>query len=297
MNARIITRPDFDGVVCAVLLKEVLGDEARVIWTQPNEIQRGKIKVTPDDVVANLPLAGDVALWFDHHVSNTTNYSYKGLFRIAPSAAGLVYEYFKEELTKRFLELVRQADKIDSAQLTLDEIQHPENYPYVLLSMTIFTRQPSDEAYCNLLTVLLSTETIHQVLEDPMVRQRCDRAVAANREYEKYLKKHTVLHGHVSITDFRGITPAPDGNRFLVYSLFPRAVANVKLYEEGPHVAIKLGHSIVNRGCQVNVGKLLARYGGGGHAGAGACRIERGRLNTQIEDIINVLIRNQPLQD
>lgn len=292
MCKRIITRPDFDGVVCAVLLKEALGHEISVVWAQPGQLQHGELAVEPQDVVANLPLSGQVALWFDHHVSNEVEHPFNGLFRIAPSAAGLVYEYFKDRLDGRFDELVRQADKIDAAQLTLDEIKHPERYPYVLLSMTIYTRQASDNAYCDLLVRLLGTLPIDQVLMDDTVRRRCDAAVAANVAYKKDLLDHTCLQGHVSISDFRGLSTAPSGNRFLVYSLFPEAVVNVKLFEDGPYVVVKLGHSIVNRGCNVNVGRLLARYGGGGHRGAGACRAEKERSGPVIGEIIDVLTRN-----
>ncbi|MDA8142275.1 MAG: exopolyphosphatase [Desulfobacteraceae bacterium] len=294
MIKRIVTRPDFDGVVCAVLLTEALGDTLPVVWTQPNEVQRGTMMLEPDDVVANLPLSRQVALWFDHHVSNATTIPYKGAYRIAPSAAGLVYEYFKAKLSNRFAELVRQADRIDSAQLTLDEILRPECYPHVLLSMTIFTRQPSDEAYCNLLTRLLRTGSMDQVLADPTVKQRCATAVAANQQYESFLKSHTCMDGQVAITDFRSLPPpVPDGNRFLVYSLFPQSIVNAKIFHEGPHTVIKLGHSIVNRGCRVNVGRLLARYGGGGHEGAGACRIPREQFSTQLDEIVAILKTNQ----
>lgn len=294
MNRRIITRPDFDGVVCAVLLKEVFGETAPIIWTQPNEIQRGAFEVTPHDIVANLPLSGDVELWFDHHVSNQTDHPHKGVFRIAPSAAGLVYEYFKDKLHPRFDELVHQADKIDSAQLTLDEILHPENYPYVLLSMTIFTRQDSDNAYCDLLVERLRKDIISDVLNHSLVRQKCDKAVANNKAYEKLLKQHTSVTEKVSISDFRSLASIPDGNRFLVYCLFPEAVVNAKLYSDGPYIVIKLGHSIVNRGCNVNVGQLLSNYGGGGHKGAGACRLAPDQADKYITDIINTLIENKP---
>jgi len=281
-------------VVCAVLLKEAMGEHIPVVWTQPNVVQQGTLALTPHDIVANLPLPADVHLWFDHHVSNQSDYSYEGIFRIAPSAAGLVYEYFKDRLDDRFGELVHQADKIDSAQLTLDEILHPEEYPYVLLSMTIFTRQATDNAYCDRLVELLRTASIAQVLDDPIIQERCKQAVANNREYEKFLNQYTILKNNVSISDFRGLSAIPDGNRFLVYSLFPEAIVNVKLFNEGFNVVVKLGHSIVNRGCNVNVGRLLSRYGGGGHKGAGACRLKPDQADLQINDIIEILIKNQP---
>lgn len=295
MNTRIITRPDFDGVVCAVLLQVALGDGIPVVWVQPNEMQNGLIDLTPRDVVANLPLQSDAAFWFDHHVSNAPDhdFNYKGLYRIAPSAAGLVHSYFNDILRGRYVELVRQADRIDAACLTLDEILHPERYPYVLLSMTIVVREPADLVYCDRLVELLKAAPIEKVMDEPVVRQRCREAMALNRAYGACLEQHTVERGHVSITDLRGISPVPDGNRFLVYSLFPQSVVNVKLFHEADYTVVKLGHSILNRGCRVNVGQLLKRYGGGGHRGAGACRFERDKADTPINDIIDVLLRNQ----
>lgn len=296
IRVRIISRPDFDGVVCAVLLKEALGDSTPVCWTQPSDVQNGRFRLLPHDVVANLPLAADdVSMWFDHHVSNVSEKVYKGLFRIAPSAAGLIYEYYQDQWKGRFGALVRQTDRIDSAQLTLDEILHPQHYPYVLLSMSISTRRSlEDAAYCDHLVDLLRTQDIERVMGDPTVRRRCDDVVVANQVYERFLRDYTELDGHVSITDFRGLASAPDGNRFLVYSLFPDAVVNVKLYDEGSHVVVKLGHSILNRGCRVNVGKLLSHYGGGGHRGAGACRLERDQAQVHVDDIISILRKNTP---
>jgi hypothetical protein len=290
MDTRIITRPDFDGVICAVLLKKALGDGIPVTWTQPSEVQSGSFPVRPGDVVANLPLTGKVALWFDHHVSNTTDIPYKGSYRLAPSAARVIFDYFPALMEPHHRELVHQADKIDSARLTLDEIRQPELYPYVLLSMTI----PAEDPYCDLLVDLLGSRAIDEVMTDPLVRRRCDHAISANKAYEYHLIRHTRLQDHVSITDFRGLTPAPEGNRFLIYSLFPQACVNVKLYHEGPNAVIKLGHSILNACCRVNVGKLLSHYNGGGHHGAGAARFARDRAEAYIAEIIDVLMRNQP---
>jgi hypothetical protein len=299
MEKRIITRPDFDGVVCAVLLKEALGGQAPVKWVQPNEIQNNAVDIRIGDVVANLPMpqGGRCDLWFDHHVSNKIDTPPDGIFRIAPSAAGLVDEYFQPQLGGKYRELVLQADKIDSAQLNLDEILHPENYPYVLLSMTVFTHQPSDLAYCDHLVALLREKSVRQVLEDQRVSQRCDLVVAANKAYEGYLRKYTTLQSTVSITDFRGLSPAPDGNRFLIYSLFPQAVVNVKVFNERSQTVIKLGHSILNHGCNVNVGGLLTRYGGGGHRGAGACRIDPETAERCLKEIVQTLIANKSDND
>lgn len=294
MEERIITRPDFDGVVCAVLLKEALGDHLPVLWTQPNDVQGGLVDIKESDVIANLPISGNCALWFDHHVTNKIEGPHKGIFRVAPSAAGLVYEYYHGKITNKFNILVQQADKIDDAQLELDEILHPEHYPYILLSMTISTDQSDDTDYCNHLVALLRTQGIEQVLKDALVAHRCRRAVEENTAYRGHLEKHTYLRDKVSITDFRPLDIPPNGNRFLVYSLFPQTVVNVKMFNEKNKTAIKIGHSIINRHCKVNAGRLLAHFGGGGHRGAGACRIDPGRADACLKEIVEQLAANQP---
>jgi hypothetical protein len=292
MALRIITRPDFDGIVCAVLLKDALGQEIPVLWAQPNQIQTGEVQTRNEDIVANLPIRGECALWFDHHVSNAIEIPRKGLFRIAPSAAGLVFEYFKAEIDQRFETLVRQADKIDAAQLTLDEILHPERYAYILVSMTLSADSEPDPLYWKHLVEQLRRHTIEDVLEDPRVKARCNQVVVENRTYRTHLINHTREVEKISLTDFRGLYPVPNGNRFLVYSLFPETYVNVKLYHQKDKTVLKIGHSIINRNCHVNVGRLLATYGGGGHQGAGACRLEHAEAERILAQVIDILKQN-----
>lgn len=292
MASRIITRPDFDGIVCTVLLKDALGRHLPVLWTQPNQIQNGEIRTRNEDIIANLPIRGECALWFDHHVSNAIETPRNGLFRIAPSAAGLVFEYFQAAIDQRFEELVRQADKIDDAQLNLDEILHPEQYAYILISMTLSADSEPDPSYWNHLVEQLLRHSIDDVLAGPRVKARCSRVIVENRTYRTHLLNHTREMDNVSLTDFRSLNPVPNGNRFLVYSLFPDTHVNVKLYYEKDKTVLKIGHSIINRNCHVNVGQLLATYGGGGHRGAGACRLEHAETERVLEQVIDILKQN-----
>lgn len=292
MAPRIITRPDFDGIVCAVLLKEAFGQDIPVLWTQPNHVQNGELPIGNEDIVANLPFLGDCKLWFDHHVSNAVEKQHDGLFRIAPSAAGLVFEYFRDKIDRRFQELVQQADKIDSAQLNLDEILHPERYNYILVSMTLSADPTSDQHYWDHLVKLLQHHTIEHILADPLVKANCDRVELENKSYITHLQNHTQIIDKVSLTDFRGMTPVPNGNRFLIYSLFPDTVVNMKIYHEFDKTAVKIGHSIINRNCHVNVGRLLARFGGGGHRGAGACRLISETAEQNLSQILEILKQN-----
>jgi len=297
---RIVTRPDFDGVVSAVFLYETEKIDEPIKWVEPSQVQSGNVEIRAGDIVANLPHDPRCTLWFDHHVSNDMEELPPGLFRIAPSAAGLVYEYYKEKgrLNKDFDELVRWTDIIDAALLDRDQVLYPEKYPYILLSMTIKNRNGADASYWNHLVHLLRNQPIKKVMEDPQVKVRCEKVVLENQVYVDILKAHTVVKGDISVTDFRNLDSVPSGNRFSVYCLYPNVIASVKIrYDEEDRdtTIVSIGQSIFTEGLKVNIGHLLSRYGGGGHAGAGGCSMESSLAPHNIDEILTILARNQPL--
>ena len=297
---RIVTRPDFDGIVCAVLLYEVLNITEPVKWVEPNELQKGRVDIRNDDIIANLPYNENCALWFDHHYTNRINTAFQGEFKIAPSAAGIIYEYYKDRFKKDFSELVQAVDKIDSADLMLDEVLHPEKYNYVMLSMTVANWDERDFAYWNKLVESLRKHDIQQVLKDPAVNQRCQAIVEQNEIFIACLKENTELIKHLSITDFRPLTKPPSGNRFLVYSLFPDSYANVRIRFEdktGHRLVLSVGHSIFNPKCNVNVGLMLAEFEGGGHRGAGSTRFQASKAEDYIPKMIDALLKNENNED
>jgi oligoribonuclease NrnB/cAMP/cGMP phosphodiesterase (DHH superfamily) len=293
---RIVTRPDFDGIVCAVLLFEALDIKHPVIWVEPNHVQKGLVEIQNEDVVANLPYDARCALWFDHHYTNQIDTPFKGAFKISPSAARVIFDYYKDRLKRDYSELVQSADKIDSADLTLDEVLHPENYPYVLLSLTISNEDQPDEPYWNKLVALFREYDIRQVLIDSEVKQRCQSVVTQNDRYVDFVKKHTSINQNISITDLRALDETLSGNRFLVYSLFPDTVANVRIRyadTDKETILVNVGHSIFNPRCNVNVGLMLAQFDGGGHRGAGSARFPASREDEYIPQIIDILLKNE----
>jgi oligoribonuclease NrnB/cAMP/cGMP phosphodiesterase (DHH superfamily) len=293
---RIVTRPDFDGIVCAVLLREALNIREPVKWVEPNAVQKGLVEIRKGDIIANLPYRDNCTLWFDHHYTNRIYRSFPGVFRIAPSAAGLVFEYYKDRLKRDYSELVDATDKIDSADLTLDQVLNPGKYGYVLLSMTVFNGDHACEPYWNKLVGLIGSCDIDQVLADPDVKQRCEEVTRQNKNYKVLLEENTRLEKNVSITDFRHLSNIPAGNRFLVYCLFPDSYVNMRIRieeENGEKITVNLGHSIFNPGCRVNVGLLLADYGGGGHRGAASARFHISKADEYIPQIIEALKENK----
>ncbi len=295
---RIITRPDFDGVVCAVLLYNVLDISKPVEWIEPYEIENERDKIKEGDIITNLPYIDNCSLWFDHHYSNQIEKPFNGAFKLAPSAAGVIYEHYKNKFSRDFSELVRETDKFDSANFSIDEVLHPENHPYVMLGFTISGRNKEDAFYWNKVVELLGKHDIEKVLTDHDVQKKCAILIEENRKYENHLKEYTTDQKNVTITDFQSFAIEPKGNRFLVYSLFPETHVNVKIRFHKTNrekVIVSLGQNIFDQNNKVNLGHLVSKYGGGGHHGAGSCSFHISEADEKIAEIIGVLQKNEKI--
>jgi len=295
---RIVTRPDFDGIVCAVLINEAENITEPVEWIEPGDVQQGTADIRSGDIMANLPYDERCSIWFDHHISNVPAVKVEGAFKIAPSAAGIVYEYYKNKglLKKNFTQLVEQTDIIDAAELNEDQVLNPQNYPYILLSMTIKNKNQSDRAYWDKLVALLQDLPIKDIFEDKEVKTRADNVIQENIAFEQYLKKYTKIYGNISVTDFRSLDPAPSGNRFLTYHLFPETIASItirKKHGTKDQILLSVGKSIFNNKSNINIGKLLSGYNGGGHDGAGGCTLDIESAEKNIKEIIDIMVADK----
>jgi len=292
---RIVTRPDFDGIVCDVLLRNILDINTPTKWVEPYEIKNFSPEITDGDIIANLPFIKGCDLWFDHHITNKTDEAFEGAFYDAPSAAGIIFSYYRNRFTKDFTELVFQTDRIDSGEVTIEEVLHMEDYPYAMLSSTISGRDKSDEAYWNRVVKLLGEKNITDVLADKEVNERCSRIVEQNKTYADYIREYTQIIENTAFTDFRSLEKEPKGNRFLIYSLFPEVYVDVKARyskEDRDKVIVSLGKNIFNSGCRVNLGDLASQYGGGGHKGAGSCSFHKDDAEAKIKMILEVINKN-----
>ena len=294
---RIVSRPDFDGIICAALLYDTEDITKEILWVEPNDMQKGLIKIESDDIVANLPYHPKCGIWFDHHFTNQIETDFKGEFRIAPSAAGIIYHHYDKKLYQRdYEELVFETDRIDSADLTSDEVNFPEKYPYVLISMTISGHDASDIVYWNRLVQMFRNQSIEEIMQDTEVKERCNKVVEQNKLYKEQLLEHTKMDSGVAITDFRSFKTIPRGNRFLVYSMFPESYVQMKIVhhpEKEGRTLVSVGHSIFNRTCNVNVGLMLSEFEGGGHRGAGSCSFTYYRETEFIKRILDILKTNK----
>ncbi len=289
---RLITRGDLDGLACAVI---VTSHEkiSEILLVHPQEITDSKVEVTGDDIIANLPYHPDCALWFDHHLLTTSNRRPEGEFRgryaQAPSAAQLIWEHYGND--PRFSRLVEETNRLDSAQLTEDDVLRPEGY--ILLGYTIDSRTGlgAFEVYFRQCVEWVKDLPVEEVLRKPLVAERVKRMREEDRNFRKALLESSRLDGNVVVTDFRGEVLLPIGNRFLVYTLFPQANVSLRVHwgPERQFVVAAVAHSIFNRTCRTNVGELLARYGGGGHHGAGSAPIPTDEAEEKIAEILAAL--------
>jgi len=294
---RLVTRADWDGLVCAALLSIVEHIEF-IQFTYPKDVQDGKVLIHRDSIIANLPYHPGAAMWFDHHISEEdrgahTGTAFKGKFGPSLSAARLIFEFYASDgRLRKYAGLVEATDRIDSAQLTLEDVLDPAGY--VLLAYTMDPRTGlkdlDREAYFLMLMDLLKSKSADEILSLPEVKHLTDRLRAEDQQFRQALLKHSRLDGNVIVTDFRGIE-APAGNRFLIYTLFPDANVSVRLFDspDGKISTISVGHSIFNRTCQTNVGKLLGEYSGGGHRGVGTAQFPKAEAEAKFQEIIRRL--------
>jgi hypothetical protein len=291
---RVLTRGDFDGLACVVLLDQVF-EVIDILFTHPKDVQDNKVAVGKNDIVVNLPYIKGCALWFDHHISEETKLpeigNFNGKFAIAPSAAQVIYEYYKSPKFARFEELLDAANKLDSAALPLDEVANPHDW--ILVGMTIDPRSGAGKDYRDyFLKVRKYAEemSLEALLQQPEVKKRCQRVLEEQEANIKLLQKHSRLENNVIVTDLRGVKEVPAGNRFLIYTLYLDANVELRIFPGIlGNTIVAVGDNIFNRTNKVNLGKLMAKYGGGGHKGAATCQIADEDADFKIAEIIRVL--------
>ncbi|HEX9730363.1 MAG TPA: exopolyphosphatase [Thermoanaerobaculia bacterium] len=293
---RLVTRADLDGLACAQIVaeNETLDD---VVLVHPQEITDKKVEIRAGDVLANLPYHPKCARWFDHHLLTESNEKpppdFDGLYRLAPSAAQLVWEYYGQDAS--YARLVDETNRLDSAQLSERDVTQPQGY--ILLGFTLDPRSGlgDEEVYfMRLLGWLREKKTIEEVLLLPEVNSRVVRMYEQNEDFCWTLMNTSRLDGNVVFTDFRRVKDPPAGNRFLIYTLFPEANVSVRAQwgRNRDHVMVQVGHSIFNRTCKTSVGELMSDYGGGGHRGAGSSPLPLLEADAKILEIIDTLRQN-----
>lgn len=303
---RLITRSDFDGLACAVLLEE-LGLIDDYLFVHPKDVQDGKIPATANDVLANIPYIPGCGLWFDHHSSEAERLAmeeqapYEGCSKPAPSCARVVYEYYGGAEKFRKLDesgLMDAVDRSDSGNLTEDEIRNPKGW--MLLSFLMDARtglgrfkdyRISNHALMRDMIRYCRELQIDEILAVPDVKERVDRYFAQEAAYRQMLESNGRMEGNVLVLDLREVPEIQSGNRFLEYALFPGCNVSVRVLwgRERKNVVFTVGHSILDRSCWRDIGSLLLEYGGGGHKKVGTCQVDAAEAERVLGEIVSTL--------
>jgi nanoRNase/pAp phosphatase (c-di-AMP/oligoRNAs hydrolase) len=299
---RLITRSDFDGLVCAVLLNEMnLIDEIKFV--HPKDMQDGKIPVGDRDITTNLPYVPGAYLAFDHHSSETirngrhTNH----IIEVnAPSAARVVYNYYgaKEAFPRITDEMMLAVDKADSAQFTREEILSPEGW--VLLNCLMDARtglgrfrdfRISNYALMMDLIDYCRDHDIDQILALPDVIERVDLYFDHAERARDQIRRCATVHGNLVVLDLRNEEVIWATNRFVIYALFPQTNISIHVMwgVQKQNTVLATGKSIVDRSSKTNVGELMLSYGGGGHNAAGTCQVENDNAEATLAALIKTI--------
>ena len=299
---RLVTRSDFDGLACAILLDELnLIDDIKFV--HPKDMQDGKIEITERDITTNLPYVAGAHLVFDHHASETVrnaggerpkNYI---IYPGAPSAARVVYECYGG--AKRFPRLLDDmmiaVDKSDAAEFSVNEILDPTGWVllnYLMDSRTGLGRfrefRVSNYQLMMDLISYVRNHTIDEVLALPDIVERVDLYFEHAEKAKQQIRRCTTVHGNLAVLDLRQEETIFAVNRFMIYALFPDT--NISIHAmwgvQKQNTVFATGKSITNRSSRTNIGDLMLAYGGGGHENAGTCQVANDRADAVLRELV-----------
>ena len=302
MAMRLVTRSDFDGLACGALLLAA-GVIDNWVYAHPKDLQDGKVEITENDCLANVPYVEGCGLWFDHHSSeferNQLEGKYKGESRITPSCARIIYEYYGGKKTfPNFDDMMVAVDKVDSGNLTVDEIMNPTGWILVGFLMDPRTglgrwRQFTVSNYqlMEKLMVACKDKSTDEILNMPDVKERIEVYNEQTEKFKEMVKAHTRTVGNVIISDLRNVDPIYTGNRFLIYSMYPEQNISAWIVngKGGLGCSAAVGYSIINKTCKVDVGHLMLKYNGGGHEKVGTCQFSDDNMGTDLPKMLDEL--------
>ncbi|MBF0132350.1 MAG: exopolyphosphatase [Magnetococcales bacterium] len=298
---RLVTRSDFDGLVCAVILKELdMIDEIKFV--HPKDMQDGKIDITNRDISTNLPYVEGVYLAFDHHLSETIRRGGEKpdnhvIDPRAPSAARVVYDYYggASVLTKISTDMMDAVDKGDSAQFSRDEILNPKGWVLMNFLMDARTglgrfRNFTLSNYQLMMQLIdyCRDKPIEDILRLPDVKERVDVFFEHEKKFRQQILDCSTRYDNLVVLDLRNEETIWAGNRFMIYALHPEC--NISIHAlwgfQKQNTVFAIGKSILKRDSKTNVGELALKYGGGGHLNAGTCQIDNERADATLQELI-----------
>lgn len=299
---RLVTRCDFDGLACAMILKICNIIENDILFIHPKDIEENRVHITENDILTGLPYCVAANLCFDYRNTGFNTYTRKNfIFDLnQKSTARVVYNYYKNlgyDLSKITEDLLIAVDKYNSADFTEEEILHPRNWillNFILDSKTGLNRfcdfEESNHDFVLELIDYCLTNNIDTVVKLPNLQDRINLYFSQSLNIKHQLNHITKMYGDVAVVDLRNEDIIYAGNRFIVYAMFPQAKISIHISWDSKKefLNIAIGKSIFDKSSSVNIGSICEKYGGGGHNNAGTCQI--GSENA--DEIISAIIQD-----
>ena len=299
---RLVTRSDFDGLVCAILLKHINLVDG-ILFVHPKDMQDGIIDVGPNDISTNLPYVDGVHIAFDHHHSETLRNEKHENHIIdpdAPSAARVVYDYYGGTKTfpASWKDMMAAVDKGDSAQFNMEEVLHAKRWELLNFIMDSRTglgrfrefRISNYELMMDLID-FGKDHNIDELLALPDVKERTDLYFAHEEKFKAQIQRCATVHGNLVVLDLREEEIIYSGNRFVIYALFPQCNVSIHIMWglKKQNTVFATGKSIFDRSSKTNIGELMLQYNGGGHDAAGTCQVPHEQQEACLAALISAI--------
>ncbi len=300
---RLLTRADFDGLACGVLLKD-MGLMDNWLYVHPKDVQDSKYPGLPDDIVANVPYIPGCGYWFDHHSSEEErlhrDFDFKGASEPEKSAARVIWKYFggRERFGDKFDVMLHYVDKVDSGDITIEEVEDPQGW--VLLGFMMDPRtglgryrhfRISNYQLMEELIEYCRTMSAEDILELPDVKERVELYFTQEKLYRKMIKDKARIHGNVLVLDLRDQEEIYPGNRFTMYAMYPKTNVSIQVMwgKQRLNTVFSVGKSIFNRTNKTDIGSLMLQHSGGGHKQVGTCQVPHDKSDQVLQQLIDTL--------
>lgn len=294
---RLVTKADFDGMVCGVLLKE-LGIIDSIVFSYPKDIETGRFNITDNDITAGLPYKECVHLAFDHYPGALISGGDRKNLIVdtnMPSTSRVIYNYYGEDKFPAIQrDMLDAVDKGFSGKISRDEILYPTGW--ILFNYLIDHRTGLDRfkkftiSHSELIIKLVDLcrgHNIWEILNMPEVEERLNLYFSYIEQYKAQLLRCASVYYNLVVIDLRREKVIYPGNRFMIYAMFPECNVSLEVVQDSSNnkTIFVAGKSVLDRSFSKDIGRIMRRYGGGGHPNAGTCQVNGNNADKVLRDI------------
>jgi hypothetical protein len=286
MKYHLYFHDDFDGVASAAVMLNFLkgrGDNI-VSFTpvnySPLKKKWASFKFKQPFIILDFLYHPRASWWFDHHLTTFVSKKWQRKFinsdthhfnPRAESSCGMLFSFLKRKYgynPPAFIKnLAKWADIIDSASYASArqavEVTK-ENQP---VGLALFLDEARSKWHRKIIKQL-AMKPLSQIVKRPHIQKWLERRRRKTEEVKRVFKNKAVLKGKTLIVDnVRTKLVAP---RFLGYFLYPKIsyVIGLESVSGGYHLGVGRNPWLKTRR-KANIGRLLKKYGGGGHKTVG----------------------------